>query len=452
MTDENHIKEIKKKYKTHWLYYPLSLIARISFHKFYQKIEHNGTENIPCDAHIIYAANHTNALMDALSILYIDYKPKYFLGRADMFKNPIIAKLLSFIKIMPIMRIRDGFNAVKKDFKQIEIASEILETKTPICIFPEGTHQSLYSLLNFTKGIFRIAIMTQKRLNEPIYIVPIDIEYGNFYRYRSTVMTNIGKAINIQEYINNHKDLSEAELINSMRENLMNKFKDLILYIPNDEYYAAKYDCCSIVFHEQKKRNRKIIQYSQYRKKLLDKSLNNQKTISEIEDFIKTNPSEAKIFLNKIKKISEKRHAEHISLKSIIMKYPKFSLFIRSLILLILSPYLIAAATVTFPLTLINIYISKKIEDKTFLNSLKFGVCFLVWPIFVIIYAVILFWIFKPLWAIIGILLLSIVNPNIRDAHKTIRLMISDVKLMKNQKLEQDISEVKKYYLTHIIK
>ncbi|MBR5184038.1 MAG: 1-acyl-sn-glycerol-3-phosphate acyltransferase, partial [Bacteroidales bacterium] len=81
----------------------------------YKRIRYTGLENIPQDGAVIYAPNHANALMDALIILAMDPKPKVFVARADIFKNPALAKIFKFLKIMPIMRMRDGINEVKKN-------------------------------------------------------------------------------------------------------------------------------------------------------------------------------------------------------------------------------------------------------------------------------------------------------------------------------------------------
>lgn len=75
----------------------------------YRNVRYVGRDKIPQDGAIIYAPNHTNALMDALVLLAMDRRPKVFVARADIFRNPKIAKILTWLKIMPIMRIRDGY-------------------------------------------------------------------------------------------------------------------------------------------------------------------------------------------------------------------------------------------------------------------------------------------------------------------------------------------------------
>ena len=69
------------------LRYYVDFILKLS----YRKIQYTGFENIPTDGAVIYAPNHTNALMDALVILAMDRKPKVFVARADIFKQMILS-------------------------------------------------------------------------------------------------------------------------------------------------------------------------------------------------------------------------------------------------------------------------------------------------------------------------------------------------------------------------
>ena len=109
-----------------WRYNTLKRFVDIFIKLSYRKIQYQGRENIPNDGAIIYAPNHTGTLMDALVILAMDRSPKVYVARADIFKNPKLAKVLNFFKMMPIMRMRDGFDEVKKNNKTIKQATEVL--------------------------------------------------------------------------------------------------------------------------------------------------------------------------------------------------------------------------------------------------------------------------------------------------------------------------------------
>ena len=239
------VKKIQDFDKLYWfLRYYVDFAVKLS----YRSVIFEGKEKIPTDGAIIYAPNHTNTLMDALIVLAIDNKPKVFVARADIFKNPTFAKILTFLKIMPIMRQRDGFNEVKKNLETIEKSVDVLRDKIPFCIFPEGTHQTKYSSLPLSKGIFRIAFQAQEIMPDmPLYIIPTGIIYGNFFRFRSTVRVQIGEPINVGEFIKDHSELSQQEQMNQMKDLLTERIHSSILYIPNDDDYEATYEICNIM-------------------------------------------------------------------------------------------------------------------------------------------------------------------------------------------------------------
>ncbi len=210
----------------------VDLVLKLS----YRTVRYVGYDKIPQDGAVIYAPNHTNALMDALVILAMDRKPKVFVARADIFRNPILAKIFAFLRIMPIMRLRDGVDEVKKNYETIERSVDVLRDRVPFCIFPEGQHQAKYSSLPLSKGIFRIAFQAQELMPDmPLYIVPVGIRYGSFFRFRSTVRVAIGDPINVGEYLSELQEATPQEQMNMMRDELTERMRKSIFYIPNDE-------------------------------------------------------------------------------------------------------------------------------------------------------------------------------------------------------------------------
>lgn len=87
----------KKIQDFNFFYWFLRYYVDFSLKLSYRKIKYVGKEKIPQDGAVIFAPNHTNALMDALIILAIDTKPKVFVARADIFKNPTLAKIFTFL-------------------------------------------------------------------------------------------------------------------------------------------------------------------------------------------------------------------------------------------------------------------------------------------------------------------------------------------------------------------
>lgn len=199
-----------------------------------------GRENIPADGQIIYAPNHQNALLDALAVLSIDEKPKVFVSRADIHRNPRFKSILRWLKIMPINRMRDGIDNVRHNDVTIEQAVRVLNDGVPFCIMPEGTHRQKHSLLPLQKGIFRIALKAVSS-SKPLYIVPVGLEYGDWAHIWSSLTVCIGQPICVNEYLQQHPELTEPQLILGLRQELTERMQQLILYVPDDEHYEANW-------------------------------------------------------------------------------------------------------------------------------------------------------------------------------------------------------------------
>jgi len=209
------------------------------FRRSYRTFRYIGKENIPTDGAIIFAPNHTNALCDAMAILGIDHRRKVFVARADIFKDPKKAKLLNWLKIMPINRVRDGLDEVRHNDETINKAVDTLRDGVPFCILPEGTHRPKHSLLPLSKGIFRIALQANDTFGDekPVYIVPVGLEYGDYFHLWNSLTVNIGKPIDVTAFAQAHAALDRPQLIMALREELTLRMRELILWVPDDEQY-----------------------------------------------------------------------------------------------------------------------------------------------------------------------------------------------------------------------
>ena len=177
---------------------------------------------------ILITPNHTGTLMDALLVLIASDVPVSFGARADVFRNPRVAAFLRFCKMVPLARSgRDSREEVARNaetFKEIDV---ILSHGVPFAMFPEGRHRPMHSLLPLKKGVAYMAI--KSAASRPTAIVPVGIQYSDWFHYRPSVKIRIGEPI----------DIKADYTAESILEKLSEKMKGLILYIPDDENYNA---------------------------------------------------------------------------------------------------------------------------------------------------------------------------------------------------------------------
>ena len=420
-----------------FLRYYVDLALRLS----YRNVRYVGREKIPQDGAIIYAVNHTNALMDALVLLAMDRSPKVFVARADIFRNPKLAKVLTWLKIMPIMRIRDGYDEVKKNNETFERAVDVLRDKIPFCIFPEGTHQAKYSSLPLSKGIFRIAFQAQEMMPDmPLYIVPVGIRYGNFFRFRSTVRVQIGEPINVGDYINQHSELNQAEQMVQLKEMLTERLQESIFYIPNDDNYDATYEICAAVV---KKQARKIAAGRKCQNQLDLHFEANNITVNQIAKLQQSDPQSAARLLQLGAEASVMRKSQSISLSSVSVKFPVLSRILKILFAIVALPYCVPVSVLTLPINLLCSFLFTKLRDYAFRNSVRFLVNLLMWPLLMIIYSIVAYAVLPWQWALPVTLALLPAPIVAHETWRLLRLGLSDIKLLLNSGLRAKYREIK---------
>ncbi len=155
-------------------------------------------ESIPKDEAVIFLGNHQNALMDALIIATKNGRFAYFLTRASVFNNPLVAKILKSLWMLPVYRVRDGWNTISKNDEIFKTCSQLLHTNHAVTIFPEGNHNLKRMVRPLSKGFTRIVFETLERYPDTkLSLVPVGINYENAEGYANGVFLNFGKTIEV---------------------------------------------------------------------------------------------------------------------------------------------------------------------------------------------------------------------------------------------------------------
>lgn len=182
--------------------YCLRLLVKVALFLFYKKIRLVGKEKLPANKAVIIVANHQNALIDPLIIATQTHLKPHFLTRAAAFKHPIVAKLLNFIRMIPVYRVRDGKENMEKNNETFAQSVEILAAHGTILVFAEGGHSHERNLRYPKKGFTRIAFLTQEQYPDlDLVILPIGINYSNHTESGSRVSLWIGEEISVKDFL-----------------------------------------------------------------------------------------------------------------------------------------------------------------------------------------------------------------------------------------------------------
>jgi 1-acyl-sn-glycerol-3-phosphate acyltransferase len=225
--------------KWSFTYYILKPLVDLGFN-FYFKTTVSGLNNLPKDKTLIFAPNHQNALMDALAVLSVKPWQPIFLARADIFKKPVVSKILTFIKILPIYRMRDGFSNLQKNDEIFTKTIDVIKNKNGLVILPEGNHGDKKQLRPLKKGIARIALQAEEACDNKldIQIVPVGLDYTDYIKVGSALHIRFGVPIGVKPFTKIYKE-NPAKAYNLLLSSLSKAIKAEMVDIEDEKYYSV---------------------------------------------------------------------------------------------------------------------------------------------------------------------------------------------------------------------
>ena len=247
------------KIKRIW-YLSVKLFLKISLQFYTKKIIVNGKENIPKKGAVLFAINHPNALMDPLFVTSNNTRENHFLVRADVFKKPLVKKILESLNLMPIFRIRDGRKQLSNNEEIFEKCYSILQKKETLIIFPQGGHCRDRTIQPLSKGFTRIVFgALEKHKNLSVTVIPVGVTYQNSSTFPCKVAVQYGTSINARQIFENN---STTEAVVILKNEVSKQLKTLSVHIPADKNYAAtlaKLNAANVDFTQVNVVNKMII-------------------------------------------------------------------------------------------------------------------------------------------------------------------------------------------------
>lgn len=416
-----------------WFYTFLRHFVDWSVRSSFRKYQVEGIDNVPTEGSVIWASNHTNALMDPMVMLPANKIRKVFVARADIFRKSWAKRVLYFLRVMPIYRIRDGINAVKQNDEAIAQATGVILDGVPFIIFPEATHRAKHSLLKLSKGIFHIAENAIEKSNgKPVYIQPIGIEYSDYFRFRNNVLVRFGKPISVNRFLEEHADEPAPVAMLQMRGLLTDALAKEIVYIPDDEDYDAVWEYAKLKADNPDyfKKTLADIESREGRKLkgLLRIQAVDKQAVAEALAMKENDAEKASELFRKVDELRLWRIQNGISAYSIAREPGAFKLLLKAIVALLGAPYYLFCGLVGcikwIPIT----FILRGVKDDAFYNTARYGVRLGLAIPALIVWSLIYFLIFN--WKIAAVLLLLSL-PSLKylyDYGSYFRIFISDLR------------------------
>ncbi len=366
---------------TRWslAYEILRFFVKLIHDWFYRRIIIIGKENIPRKKPVVFAPNHQNALMDPLAIIFTNKLQTVFLTRSDVFLS-FLVPVFSFLKMLPVYRIRDGAGALKNNERIFNKSVEILEARMSMALFPEALHFGKRSLRPLKKAIPRIVFMAEEKNNFSldIQIVPVGIYYDNYTDSNSLLQVNYGKAISVKDFKASYEKNPQKAML-ELRDAISEGIKPLIIHIEDLDNYEL-YETLRYLLRKKAARKFKI--------KAPNKNwfIIDKKVIAGISKLDEKSFEKLKELYEEFMELYKKSGLKSYEIKK--TNWLKFS--INNLMLLAGFPIFAFAFINNFiPYFLLQNFLKKKVKDPQFHSSLKFGFGLFLWPLYYLLISLI---------------------------------------------------------------
>lgn len=203
---------------------------------YYKKIEFNYKEPLLPNHPTIFLGNHQSGLIDPLLIAVKKGQFSYFLTRASVFQKPWVSKFLRSLLMLPVYRVRDGWDNLANNNAIFKTCSKLLHDNNGIMLFPEGSHNIKRQVRPLSKGFTRIIAETLDAYPDiDIQIVPVGFNYSRPEEFADHVVLNFGKPLSSQNY----KELHANGTILRLKQDVFDELTTLTTHIDKDVDYDA---------------------------------------------------------------------------------------------------------------------------------------------------------------------------------------------------------------------
>lgn len=363
---------------------------------FYKRFSVTFEEPVPDNVPVVFASNHQNALIDALVIICSTKRQPVFFARADIFRKKLMRKILIFLKIAPLFRIRDGRETMQQNTESFDLATGILTRRNSIGIFPEGTHNDREQLIPLKKGMARMVLQAEKMhgFQLGVNVVPVSITYVDYIRPRSEVHVHLGKPLQFA-YLKELYENNPSQALLKFNEQFEEALKSIVIHVDSEESY----------FLVQKMRMSIIFEKLGVRAGLKESIQTAREFVNTMNELQKSDPERAEVVFQAAREYYSTLESYGIS-EPVLYK-GGMSVATSALLALFLIAglplYLTGRILNYLPFMLLYRYVNRKIADTQFRSSVYFAATALfVAPLLYIVQSVVIGLIFSSV--IIGFL------------------------------------------------
>lgn len=300
------------------------------------------------------------------------------MARADIFSGSLTKKLLHLFKIIPVFRIRDGVEALSQNDQSFATAVQILASGNCLGMMPEGTDNDKHRLRPLKKGISRLAFKAQSELpkGQSVKIVPVGIHYSNYQDFRSKIVINFGKSIDILDYTELYHTNPQKALAD-VRDAIARELKHRMLHIEDDAHYELLINAKNLSWYELC--NKPVPHYE-------DRYICEKGICNALENAFASNPQKAEELNHSITEYNNLRARHKLPNEIFEGLYPRKEFYWDiARFLFFLAPIVVGTLFNLIP-AFITRQLSLKIKDSQFVSSFKYAIGLIAFTVYYLVF------------------------------------------------------------------
>lgn len=372
-----------------WMYEFFRIFLAFGLRLYHKKFRVVGYENLKgSNIPTIVVGNHQNALLDPILCCSIITQQLHWLTRSDVFKPGLVSVFLRKANMLPVYREKDNVGDLRDRNDAIfRECYQRLNRGQWISLFPEGTHKGKKSLnMPLKKGVGRLIIGTfeaNSNLNQ-IRILPLGLEYSEFFEKDGNFMLRIGKPIVLSK--EDYTIANKAIWANELVADITTELQAVITDIRNEDYYQEYLTIQDLIHF--------VYPHNDW-----------HENVVIYQDLVKANRFENEHFLNELKSFNQLTQENKFSNK-IEFESKHWRLW-NTLRVIMTFPFALMGKIIFFPISkFTENFVRTKVKDPLFRNSIR-----ITFKLFLGIVYILFLAIAFPVFGInyfIGILLLTI--------------------------------------------
>jgi 1-acyl-sn-glycerol-3-phosphate acyltransferase len=182
-------------------YAVVRVIARFWIWFFFERIEVRHPERVPPSGSVLLCINHPNNLIDSLLVGSVLPRKVHYLATATLFRNPLVARLLFALGVIPVYRKADDPDKMDRNEEAFAACDQAFDRGRLIAIYPEGATHAEAHVQRIKTGAARIALGYEAHAPGRLTVLPVGLTFEARKRFRGRVLVSYGEPVALSPYL-----------------------------------------------------------------------------------------------------------------------------------------------------------------------------------------------------------------------------------------------------------